>query len=182
MFLASRIVALIGGLAFIVASFLTWYWSRFQDENAWQNAESVTAAVCLILALIALVVGWAWRNGWLAMGILELLLLIVCFGMTIYFILDNQQPPELRFRREAAGIGAGAWMGLGCSLVAMVGGILNLCSQGPVSSVVIYDEEQDYEEPRRRRPRNEDEPPRRRRPRPEQQRRRRPRPREDDWD
>jgi hypothetical protein len=181
MLLASRIVALAGGAGFLAASFLTWYWGEGQGvrhtEIAWQGEESLAAVICMLAAIALLGVGWAWREGWLALGILELILGIACCGLTMFHIIHNSQSVVVNGRELPGGIGAGAWVGLFFSVVMIVGAILNLCSGGPDRA---YLEEEDDDAPRRRRPPREDfdrdewdESPRRRRP-PSQHARRRP--------
>ena len=186
MLLASRIIALTGGAGFFVASFLTWYWGEGRGvrvvEIGWEGEESVAAIICMLLAMALLAVGWAWADGWLAMGILELLLGIGCFGLTLFHIIHNSQPVVINGRELPTGIGAGPWVGLVASVVMIVGAILNLASGGPYR--VVLDEEYEYEEappPRHRRPREPEDwqdLSRRRRPHPA---RRRP-PRRRQWD
>jgi hypothetical protein len=184
MLLASRIVGLTGGVSFFVASFFTWYWGEARGirhtEIAWQGEESLAAIICMLIAIMLLGVGWAWRDGWLAMGILELILTIACFGLTIFHIIHNSQPVIVYGQKYPSGISAGPWIGLFAGVVMIVGAILNLCSGGPFPTAVEYDDDEYDPPPRRRRPREYDdhddwdEPPRRgrRRPQPRPPRRR----------
>lgn len=176
MFLASRIVSLSGASGLFLASFFNWYWGEGggirRYENAWQNAESITAVILMLVAMTLLAVGWAWRSGWLAMGILELILTIVCFGLTIFFILHNKEPVIVFGRSIPSGVGVGAWIGLLSCVVMIVGTILNLSSGGPFPReedevYAEFDERDEWDEPPRRRgPRPVRRPPPRRRPGP----------------
>ena len=191
MFLSSRIVSMVGGAFVLLASFLTWFWGQGDflfEENAWQGEESLAAVICMLVAMALLAAGWIAKRGWLAMGIIELVLSLVCFGLTLYYILYNREPVVVNDRRYPTGIGAGAWIALGASVVMMIGGILNLSSGGPLRDPELEDYEYEGDDPprrRRRRPPREyddrddwDEPPRRRRRRSAQSRRPRRRRRE----
>jgi hypothetical protein len=183
MFLASRIVSLVAGTGFFLASFLTWFWGEGggyrRYENAWQGEESLAATICFLIAMGLLGVGWGWRGGWLILGIIELLLLIVCFGLTTFYILHNKEPVIVYGLRYPTGIGVGPGFGLLFSVVMIVGSILNLCSGRMRWQKDEIDEWEDRPL-RRRRPRDHDEyddwdeaPRRRRRPQPRSQRTRR---------
>ena len=161
MLLASRIVSLVGGAGFFVASFFPWYWGESdgfrRTENAWQGEESLMAVLCVLLAMTLIAVGGALPKTWLPVGILQLILVIACLGLTIFHILHNSQPVVVYGRTIPTGIGAGPWVGILASVVMIVGSILNLCSGGPLR-LAVEDYEDDDEEDRPRRPR-----PRRRR-------------------
>ncbi len=187
MLLAGRIVSIVGGAGVLLASFLTWFWGAGEfplEENGWQGAESVAAVVCMLLAIGLLAAVWISGRGWLALGIVQLVLCVLSSGLTLYFILYNSEPVIVSGRHIPTGIGAGAWLALGSSVVMIVGGILNLASGGPLREAEVdYDEEEDdYDRPprRRRRPREHDDrddwdetPRRRRRPPPQSRRPRR---------
>lgn len=156
MLLASRIVSLVGGAGFFVASLLTWYWGESdgirRSEIAWQGEESLAAVICLLLAIALLAVGWAVPKAWLPLGIIELILAIACFGLTIFHMIHNSQPIIIYGRELKTGLGAGPWVGLFSSVVLIVGSILNLCSGGPFRTQAEYIEEEDEDPPPRRRP------------------------------
>jgi hypothetical protein len=165
MFLASRIVSLIGAVGLFVASLLTWYWGEGRGirvhQNAWQGEESLAAVIVMLVAVTLLALGWAVRGGWLVFGILELILNLVSFGLIVFFILHNQEPVVVSGRTVPTGIGAGAWIGLVSAVAMIVGAILNLPSGGPYprrcnegGDDLFLDEEDEWEDlPRRRRPR-----------------------------
>lgn len=166
MFLVGRLVSLSGGIGLFLASFFAWFWGMGRGfrmvENAWQGEESLAAVILMLIAMLLLAVGWAWGRGWLALGILELILSVVCFGLILFYIVYNNRPVIIRGHQYPTGIGAGALMGLFSSAVMIVGSILNLSSGGPIPrdeeiALEMDDEEDDWGEPprqrrRRRRP------------------------------
>lgn len=158
MLLASRIVSLVGGTGFFLSTFFTWYWGETDgirhSEIGWAaTEESLAAIICFLIAVTLLAVGWALPKTWLPLAILELILVIVCFGLTIFHMLYNSEPVVVYGREIPTGLGAGPWIGVVSSVVMIVGSILNLCSGGPSRALVVDEEEDDdYEPPRRRRP------------------------------
>lgn len=157
MLLASRIVSLVGGVGFFVASLLTWFWSESdgirRTEIAWQGEESLWATICFLIAITLLAVGCAVPKAWLPLGIVELILVVFSFGLTIFHMIYQSHPVVMYGRELLKGIGAGPWVGLFSSVVMIVGSILNLCSGGPFRSEVEYmEEEEDDAPPRRQRP------------------------------
>ncbi len=160
MLLASRIVSLVGGAGFFLSTFFTWYWGEDRGirrtEIAWQGEESLAAIICFLIAMTLLAVGWALPKTWLPLGIIELILAIACFGLTIFHMIHNSQPVVVYGRELPSGIGAGPWVGLFSSVAMIVGAILHLCSGGPFRDLVPYNDEDEYRPRRRRPPRRRD--------------------------
>lgn len=117
-----------GALGFLVLSFLSWYVSIYQDENAWDGETSLAAAIGMVGGVGFLIGGLcvSSRKSKMILSILALLGSLVCFICTLVYIGENAEDIYVRGRIIPSGLQQTAYIALVPGALAVAGGIVYL--------------------------------------------------------